>query len=305
MHKFLTTLVLLFSCLNPVFGQIPESGNISVESSVTGDIVIFSGEALALDLPDLNGSVSIDMVMNHNPATGQITGVADFTADMSSLGLSDAYAYGIEALSDITGRVSFSAKPVKRGSITSLAGAKFSETVSFQASMSGDAFTVSASAAFIFKKFDVDTAVSPAQLDALVHPTSFKVGVKGTILGRKVNRSVNMIDWLSDVPITSELADDNLAGIVVSIQNVKTVLKTGAVSGSATSLLNTQQSATASYKLSGKRNSKTGLTQLTLAGQTAETKGTSAILYVDDSLEVQTGSNLKNTFKAYGYSFTF
>jgi hypothetical protein len=243
------------------------------------------------------------MVMNHNPATGQITGVADFAADVTALGFSDTS--GIEILSDITGRVLFSAKPVKRGSITSLAGAKFSETVSFQASMGGGSFNASASAAFTFTKFDVDTAVSPPQLDALVHPTSLKVGIKGTVMGRKVNRSVNMVEWLSDIPITSELADDNLAGIVVSIQNVKTVLKTGAVSGYATSLLNTQQSATASYKLSGKRNSKTGLTQLTLAGQTAETKGTSAILYVDDSLEVQTGSNLKNTFKAYGYSFTF
>lgn len=301
MNKFFAVLVLLCLSLTAAFGQMAESGTISVESSVTGDILIFTGEPLGL--PDMSGSVAIDMAVNQNPATGQITGVADFTADLNSLGFD-----GMDGatISDMKGRVNFSAKPVKRGSITSLAGAKISESLSAKVSLDGDFFSIAASAAFVFKKFEVDTAVSPLHVDGLIRATSFKLGVKGTYLGRRVNSTVNMLEWLADdIEVSSDLADDNLASMLVVVQNVKTTAKTGAVSGFADSLLNTQEPQASAYKVSGKRNFKTGITQLTLTGQKAGTKGTSAVINVDDLLEVQTGAKLKNTLKVYGYSVAF
>jgi len=314
MNKAISSLAALALSLMSAFAALNESGTITVNSSVTGDILIFSGQSL--DLPDLEGKMSVDMEMNHNPATGQITGSADFSGDLSSLvqSVATGLPYGASIGNvDVNGHLVFSAKPVRRGSITSLSGAKFSETLTAKTtvwvpSYGNAAVAMSAKAAFEFTKFDVDTSASPPSLNARIYASSMTA--KGTVSsnGRKVSiPTMNLINELGtrNFDFTSELPEDSLAEIEIAFKDVRTVAKSGAISGTADSLLDALDPLAAAYKLTGKRDAKTGNSQITVSGQKSWAKGTSAVLHVNDSLQIQTGAKLKNTLKAYGYTITF
>jgi hypothetical protein len=294
MKKLLRVLTFAAVCLSPASGALPESGTITVESSLTGDILTFNGSSLFP--PDYAGSFNANVEMNHNPSTGQITASADIEFNLDDFFTQEDL--DVVTISNINANVLFSAKVARTGAITRLVGAKMTQKASAKASWEDNIATISVSGSISFRRYEIDSSLLPAQLNLLTNRSNFKVGVRG----RGVNESMNFP--VPEISITTDYFEDNFIGVEVAVGNIRTTAK-GVVSGSADSLFDIQELPAAAYKLSGKRNPSTGISQITLTGQKTGSKGTSALLNVNDSLEVQTGPKMKNTLKAYGYSITF
>ena len=309
MKQFLKAILLSAVCLTNAFGALPDSGTITIDSSVTGDIVIFNGASVLPEEVAGVGQFGLDATMNHNSATGQITGTADFSADFSDLvipGVPFSSAF------DMDGSMKFSAKVVRAGTLTRLVGAKATVAMSANMELGGsDRLKLVSSLQVTFKKYEVDASQAPARLEAVASVSNLKMTLSGRVMGRGFNQNISQsqlggfeVGLLEDITVSTEFPDENFAGVVVVIRNVTTTSK-GAVSGTADSILDTQEFPEGAYKISGKRDARTGFSQVSLSGRLAGAKGTSATLYVDDALEVQRGPKIKNTVKAYGYTIGF
>jgi hypothetical protein len=308
MKQFLKAILLSAVCLTNAFGALPDSGTITIDSSVTGDIVIFNGASVVPGEVAGGGQFGLDAKMNHNSATGQITGTADFSADFSDLVLPGVPSSAF----DMDGTMKFSAKVVRAGTLTRLVGAKATVAMSANMELGGsDSLKLVSSLQVTFKKYEVDASQAPARLEAVASVSNLKMKLSGRVMGRGFNQNIGQsqlggfeVGLLDDITVSTEFPDENFAGVVVVIRNVTTTSK-GAVSGTADSILDTQEIPEGAYKISGKRDARTGFSQVSLSGRLAGAKGTSATLYVDDALEVQRGPKMKNTLKAYGYTIGF
>jgi hypothetical protein len=308
MKKILKSLVFCGLFLTRALGALPESGTITVDPSVTGDILIFNGSPVLPEGFEGAGQLGLDATMNHNVATGQITGSAFFTVDLNDLMGEETPLPGSL---DMKGNIKFSAKVSRAGAVTRLVGAK--ATVSFSADMAdgGDRLKLTGSLRINFKKYEVDASQYPSRLEAVASLEGLKLNARGVIMGTRVNESINQSDlaglgleFLDDIYVSTDYSDENFAGVSVMFRNLKTAPK-GTVAGAADSLLDIQELPFGAYRVSGKRDARTGVSQISLAGQTSGSRGTTAALYVNDSLEVQRGSKTRNTVKAYGYTITF
>jgi hypothetical protein len=106
--------------------QLPASGVVADESSKSS-IHVFNEVAVQ----ETVGFSYLDFEMYHNPISGQISGLG--AIDINRMAYSGSYPAvrpWIYGSADLSGSVTFSAKPVKRGSLISLAGAKIAATAS-------------------------------------------------------------------------------------------------------------------------------------------------------------------------------
>jgi hypothetical protein len=308
MKKLLKAIILSVLCLTNAFGVLPDSGTITIDPSVTGDILIFNGAPVLPDDYSVEGQFGLDATMNHNSATGQITGNANFTADFSDLTGADI---PFSASLSMRGSMKFSAKVTRAGTLTRLVGAKATVAMSANMVEGADRANVTSSFQMNFKKYEVDASEYPARLDVLASVSNLKMKISGVVMGRRISETVSQSQLgategslLEEIMVSTEFPEENFAGVVVSFRNLMTTSK-GAVSGAADSILDTQDFPATAYKISGKRDARTGFSQISLTGLLSGSKGTSAVLYVDDDLEVQRGPKMKNTVKAYGYTIGF
>ncbi len=275
---------------------------------MTGDILIFNGAPVLPEGYTGTGEFGLDASMNHNSATGQITGTANFTADLSELA---AGALPLSSSFDMTGNMKFSAKVTRTGAVTRLVGAKATVTMSAMMSDGLDRLNATGSLQVNFRKYEVDTSQSPVRLDAVASVSNFKMKISGVVMRQKFSQSFNQsqlvgrgVDLFEDISVSTEFPEENFAGVAISFRNLTTNSK-GGVAGVANSILDTQNFPAAAYKLSGKQDLRTGVSQISLAGQLAGSRGTSAVLFVDDDLQVQSGPKMRNVVKAYGYTISF
>lgn len=312
MKSLLNAIVAGALCFTYTFGALPESGTITIDSSVTGDILIFNGAPI---LPEEYageyagvGQFGMDATMNHNSATGQITGTANFTADFSdvadgSLGLASAF--------NMNGSMKFSAKVTKTGAVTRLVGAKATISMSGNISDDSNRLNIVSSLQVDFRKYEVDTSQSPILLNAVASVANLKLRLSGVLMGQRISQSLNQtqlaqlgVDLFEDIDLSTEFPEENLSCVEIAFGRLTTSSK-GAVSGTADSILDVQDFPAAAYKVSGKRDVRTGVSKISLGGQVPGARGTSAVIFVDDNLQVQRGARTKNVVKAYGYTVTF
>lgn len=279
---------------------LASTGTISTMDS-SASVYVFSGVSVS----DNVGFGSFDFDLNHSPVTGQITGEGSVT--LENITYEQNY---IRTSPDLSGSIKFSAKPVKRGNIVTLAGAKAS-TVTQGADVvqiydygqwySYD-FTFSSNGSFSFSSLSVDTGLQSPQLSGKIAAGRMSVSGKGYYNGRLTKKTVS-------IPYTAEtfstpVPAENTWHLNIDVSQLSATAK-GAVTAYADGLLDASESIPNGYKASGSRNAKTGITKLTFTGVASSTKGTSASVNIGDNYSLQTGKGFSNTLKIYGYSLGF
>ena len=167
----LTVLVLVLSHTLSAPGNastLKGSGAISTDV-MSVSIYVFEGVPVKEDF-DFG---TFDFEMNHNPTTGQITG--EGYVKIKDVVYTEKYVY---TEGDLDGAMKFSAKPLKRGSIVSLSGAK----VSAVTQRTGDVqiydygtwqsypFTFSSTSNFSFSSLSVDVSQQTPLFSGAIRP---------------------------------------------------------------------------------------------------------------------------------------
>jgi hypothetical protein len=266
--------------------------------SLSASVYVFEGVPISEDV----GMGTVDFDMSQSPTSGQITGYG-------SMSVSIPYAdSSLSGTADLDGNMTFSAKPVKRGSVVTLSGAKLSSSVNGTASIYVYAYYrsyyvyCSAKETFLFNALNVDISRSSPLLYGSIKAGKISIKASGVIEGRSLQRTVS-IPYTSE-SFSEEVSADNIWKLNIGVSQLAVSSK-GAVTGYADSLVDMADTVAYGYKVSGTRNSKTSITKLTITGVSSSVKGTSAKVNVDDDLNLKIGSGYSNSLSVYGYSMSF
>jgi hypothetical protein len=211
---------------------------------------------------------------------------------------------------------------VKRGSIVTLQGAKIETTMLG----SGDVkiatlgyFRATMATTFSYRSLNATITEAGAQWTGSLSKGKFPVTGTMTLYGKKYNmngyvpyhhRDSNgqMVD-IGEFP-TGVLPSDSVMGLYVKINSALQNPK-GAIAGVAGGILDSREEPTGSnydqrgaYKLVGARSPVTKISKLTFSG-IGGNAGSSVVVHVDDSLNVQQGVGFANSLKAFGYNISF
>ena len=280
--------------------QIAPSGRVELPAETLG-LIVFDGVSVEEDV----GFASVDFQMTHSLVTGQISGIGSMR--MRDVLYEERY---ISASVDLDGSLVFSAKPVKRGSVVSLSGAKITAKTTGSANVSvydygtwsDYSFDSISNPTFSFRYLTAAIQDSGILLSGEVARGSLAIAASGYVGSQQIKRNVKVP--YSEASFSTRIPYASIAGLDVSLSNLVQNSK-GAVSGIAGSLFTGEdRTGTNGYKVAGPRSTKTGVSKLTLTGM-GTMKGTSAVLNVDDSLQLKQGKGFANTLRAFGYSVSF
>lgn len=280
--------------------DLPTSGTVR-HPSTSLSILDFNETEIKVSENVEGATVDATASLAHSASTGQVSG----SGTGSILGIS-ASGSDFSGRGDINGAFTFTAKPLKRGSIITLSGAKL------VCNLTGDGsvdtvygtyrFTLAAKPTFSFQSLAVNTSQEPMYLDGTLKAGKISVTASGSVEGTTVRRTVSVP--YSNLPLDSmQIPSERLIGLSAEISSLAQSTK-GAVQGYASRILDNQSPTNAGYAIRGSRSAKTGFSKLTFTG-VGPLKGTSAVLNVDDSYELKTGKGFSNSVKAYGYSVVF
>jgi hypothetical protein len=279
--------------------QVASSGSIELPPEGLG-LVLFDGVSINQTV----GYASVDFQMAHSLVTGQITGMG--SVRLQDISYRERY---ISASGDLSGTLNFSAKPVKRGSIVTLSGAKITAKTTGSAGVDvynggweSYPFDFVSNPTFTFRSLTATIRDSGILLAGTVARGSLPVAASGYVQGQRIKRNVSIP--YSEASFSDEISREHLVGLDVELSNLVQNAR-GNISGAAGSLFDGGTGTTTSgYKVAGTRSAKTGVSRLTLTGVGAM-KGTSAVLNVDDYLQLKQGKGYANSLRAFGYSLSF
>jgi len=279
---------------------LASTGTISKMDS-SASVYVFSGVSVSDDV----GFSAFDFDLNHSSVSGQITGEGSVT--IKNITYRETY---VRTSGNLAGSIKFSAKPVKRGAIVTLSGAKASTVTQGSGIVeiydygwwNSYNFTFSSKGSFSFSALSVHTGFQNPELSGNILAGKMSVSGEGYYSGKLIKKTVS-IPYTAETFSTSVPAE-NTWHLSIGVSQLSANIK-GAVTAYADGLLDSSESIPNGYKASGSRNSKTGITKLTFTGVASSTKGTSASVNIDDNYRLQTGKGFSNTLKIYGYSLGF
>ncbi len=282
------------------WADLPISGTIGHPAASL--LILDFNETEIKVLENVDGAtVEATASLAHSTSTGQVSG----TGSGSIRGIS-AYGSDFSGTGNVDGTFTFTAKPLKRGNIITLSGAKLVCNLSGSGSVNTGygtyPFGLKTKPTFSFRSLAVNTLEQPMYLDGTLKAGKISVTASGSVNGTTVRRTVPVpypVLPLDRIQIPSE----SLIGLSVEVSSAAQSSK-GAVQGYASKILDNQSTTTAGYAIRGSRSAKTGISKLTFTG-VGPLKGTSAVLNVDDSYQLKTGKGFSNSVKAYGYSVVF
>ncbi len=283
-------------------------------------IPVFDGVSIQTPLPVFEpatqmhtvgvGTIKFDTL--HSPITGKILGAGTFSVTDMKFSNRNVYTSGVESSGNLRGHLSFTAIPVKRGTVVTLSGAKIhlnmqgTGNVVIIDPLDSRTWTVApafltAKPEFTFRELSVNVADDPMELGGRINSGNLNITAIGIHRTRRLTRNFKLpyaADYFREI-----ISPEQLATLKTYVEEA-TQSPSGEIRGFAGHIVDKQTPALRAYIVRGLRNPRTGISRLSFSGA-ALMRGTSATLYVNDEYELQTGPNFPNRLSIYGYLIGF